>query len=144
MLPLRRLARTQYQQTARLDVPLATIENLLQAFSTQGTVLPVGNEHYTVALSTDREQSLNRMDLSSIYIPLSNGTSVPLSSVVQLSTPVGPAVIHHTQLLPSVSISWNLKPDTNAAAIQNTIDQIAGKTISPPITSQFVNHLGAR
>ena len=45
-----------------------------------------------------------------LYVRSSSGKLVPLNTVATVTTGVGPLIVSHTGQLPSVTISFNLKP----------------------------------
>jgi HAE1 family hydrophobic/amphiphilic exporter-1 len=59
--------------------------------------------------------------LSLLYIRTADGRKVPLSTVAKLTPGVGPLTVNHSGQLPSVTISFNLKP---GVAIGDAVNQV--------------------
>jgi HAE1 family hydrophobic/amphiphilic exporter-1 len=66
-----------------------------------------------------------------------NGNLIPLDTVARVRTNVGPSVISHTGQLPSVTISFNLKPGYALGDAVETIKQTAAATVPSTITATF-------
>lgn len=65
---------------------------------------------YRVIMEVDSQFQLSPASLSMLYIRSSNGNLVPCDSVAGLKQNIGPLTVNHTGQLPSVTISFNLKP----------------------------------
>jgi HAE1 family hydrophobic/amphiphilic exporter-1 len=97
------------------------------------TIYTANNEYYVITELEDRFQT--RPDLlSKLYISSSTGTVVPLDSVSRLVRTIGPLAVNHSGQLPSVTLSFNLRP---GASIGNAVSEIgrAAKTELPATIS---------
>jgi hydrophobic/amphiphilic exporter-1 (mainly G- bacteria), HAE1 family len=65
------------------------------------------------------------------------GALVPLESVVRFKETVGPQSINHSGQLPSVSVSFGLKPGVSLGAATAHVRQVAGRVLPPTITTSF-------
>ena len=82
-----------------------------------------------------------------------NGALVPLESVVDFKETVGPQSINHSGQLPSVSISFGLRPGVSLGAATAHVKQVADRLLPATITTSFegsakvfqqsMNNLGA-
>src|SRR5260370_15098367 len=61
-------------------------------------------------------------NVSELYVKSSTGQLVPLEAVTKLTRTAGPLTINHTGQLPSVTISFNLKP---GVALGHAVEQVA-------------------
>ena len=95
------------------------------------------NNQYQVILQVAPEFQNNPAALSMLYVRSSSGALVPLNTVAAIRTDVGPSVVSHTGQLPSVTISFNLKP---GFALGNAVDAIkatAAATVPSTISTTF-------
>jgi HAE1 family hydrophobic/amphiphilic exporter-1 len=67
----------------------------------------------------------------------STGRLIPLNTVARVSTSVGPLSVAHTGQLPSVTISFNLKPGTALGDAVSAIQSAAAQTLPSTITTSF-------
>src|SRR5205807_260398 len=65
------------------------------------------------------------------------GVLVPLESVVRFKETVGPQSINHSGQLPSVSVSFGLRPGVSLGAATAHVKQVADSVVPPTITSSF-------
>jgi HAE1 family hydrophobic/amphiphilic exporter-1 len=91
--------------------PLQIEDALYSAYGTRqiSTILAPNND-YQVILEVQRKYQIDPTLLSMLYIRSSTGQLVPLDSVMTLRENSGPLAINHSGQLPSVTISFNLKP----------------------------------
>ncbi len=75
--------------------------------------------------------------LSSIYLKSSDDHLVPLSSVTRIVQDVGPQSINHSGQLPSVTISFSLKPGVALGDAVDEIQNVASKHLASNITTSF-------
>jgi HAE1 family hydrophobic/amphiphilic exporter-1 len=75
--------------------------------------------------------------LSMIYLKSTTGQLVPLSAVAEQKLDAGPQSIPHSGQLPSVTISFALKPGTALGQATDAIEQAAKATLPASITGTF-------
>ncbi len=120
-------------------VSVAQIETALyNAYGSRqiSTILAPNNQYYVIMELEDQYQ-LDPSALSMLYVRSSSGRLVPLNAVANLTTGVGPLTINHQGQLPSVTISFNLKPGTSLGNAVNAIDRLAGSNLPATITTSF-------
>ena len=99
-------------------------QTLYDAFGSRqvATIYTPAND-YEVILETKPEFQQSPNDLDLAYIKTTNGTVVPLSAVTRFVHTVGPLQVNHQGQQPSVTISFNLAPNSSLGqavdAIQN-------------------------
>jgi len=126
-------------KASALGVTAQAVESALYSAYGQRLVSPIytsNNEYWVVMQVQKRFQSDPDM-LSELYIHSSSGGLVPLSAVSKFVTGVGPLTVNHTGQLPSVTISFNLKP---GVALGNAVDEIkslSSSTLPISIESSF-------
>ncbi len=75
--------------------------------------------------------------LSNIYLKSADGSLVPLSAVTTVNQDAGPQSISHSGQLPSVTISFNLKPGVALGDAVNAIQEVASQNLPSTITTTF-------
>jgi HAE1 family hydrophobic/amphiphilic exporter-1 len=95
------------------------------------------NNQYQVILQVAPEFQNNPAALSMLYVRSTSGRLIPLDTVARVRTNVGPSVIAHTGQLPSVTISFNLKPGFALGDAVETIKATAAATIPATVTATF-------
>ena len=117
------LVNIDRDQATALGVTASQIENALYSAygSRQISTIYTPNNEYQVILEVEPQYQDNPADLSRLYITSSNGSLVPLSTVATQIRTTGPLTVNHTGQLPSVTISFNLRP---GAALSQGITEI--------------------
>jgi HAE1 family hydrophobic/amphiphilic exporter-1 len=75
--------------------------------------------------------------LSKIYFKAGNGQLVPLDSLASVTPAVGPQSIAHSGQLPSVTVSFNLKPGVSLGEAVDRISEVAHNVLPPTVTANF-------
>jgi|RhiMethySRZTD1v2_1073278.scaffolds.fasta_scaffold00144_54 multidrug efflux pump len=118
------------QAAARLGVRIQDIDSALNnAFSQrQISTIYTARNQYRVILEVDPRLQRDPEDLSQVYVPSDGGTQVPLSAVARFERALAPLVVNHQGQFPSVTITFNLRPDTPletaSLAVQNAIAEM--------------------
>jgi HAE1 family hydrophobic/amphiphilic exporter-1 len=76
---------------------------------------------YWVVMEVEPQYQHDPAALSQLYVRSSTGKLVPLGAVAKLSRSLGPMTISHVGQLPSVTISFNLKP---GVALGTAVEQV--------------------
>lgn len=110
-----------------MDVTPMQIEDALySAYGTrQISTIYTPNNDYQVIMELMPEYQTDPSVLSMLYVRSSKGQLVPLKTITTLREDVGPLSISHSGQLPSVTISFNLKP---GVSLGQAVDKI--KTIT--------------
>jgi HAE1 family hydrophobic/amphiphilic exporter-1 len=122
-----------------LGVSAFQVENALEtAYSSRqiSSILTPNNQYWVVAELLPQFQ-MDPQALSMLYIRSSSGQLVPLSSVAKLNQSLGPLVVNHAGQLPSVTVSFNLKPGTSLGDAVNHVEQIARETLPSDLSANF-------
>jgi hydrophobic/amphiphilic exporter-1 (mainly G- bacteria), HAE1 family len=75
--------------------------------------------------------------LNDLYLHSSNGMLVPLQSLCSIENGVGPLLVNHLSQFPSVTISFNLKPEASLGNVTNVIRAYAKDVVPPSVTTGF-------
>jgi HAE1 family hydrophobic/amphiphilic exporter-1 len=92
---------------------------------------------YRVLLELDPKYQVHADSLQKVAFKAPSGALVPLESVVNFKETVGPQSINHSGQLPSVSISFGLRPGVSLGAATAHVKQIADRILPPTITTSF-------
>ena len=126
-------------KASALGVTPQQVEDALYSAYGQRLVSPIytsNNEYWVVLQLQDRFQSNPDM-LSELYIRSSSGQLVPLAAVSKFTTSVGPLTVNHTGQLPSVTISFDLKPSVALGQAVGEVRDLAGSMLPISITTSF-------
>jgi HAE1 family hydrophobic/amphiphilic exporter-1 len=92
---------------------------------------------YRVLLEMLPEYQQHADGLSKIYLKSGTGQLVPLDSVAKLTSLAGPQTIPHSGQLPSVTISFALKPGTALGQATAEIEEAARQNLPATINASF-------
>ncbi len=95
------------------------------------------NNQYRVILELEPQYQRDANALSSLYVRSKGGQLVPLSAVAKLTSTFGPLSVNHLGQLPSVTMSFNLKPGTSIGDAVNEINDLARRSLPATIGSSF-------
>jgi HAE1 family hydrophobic/amphiphilic exporter-1 len=95
------------------------------------------NNQYQVIMQVAPQFQNDPAALSMLYVRSNSGRLIPLETVAHAHTNVGPSVIAHTGQLPSVTVSFNLKPGFALGNAVDAIKETAAATLPSTITTTF-------
>jgi len=127
------------KKASALGVTAFQIENVLfDAYGTRqiSTILTPSNEYQVIAELEPRYQ-LDPTALSMLYVRSSQGNLVPLNTVASLKRDVGPLSVNHSGQLPSVTISFNLRPGVALGTAVEQVSNLAREIVPSTITAGF-------
>jgi len=126
---------------ARLGVRIQDIDNALNdAFSQRQISAIYGQRNqYRVILEVDRKYQSDPGDLSHVYVTGAGKKQVPLSQVARVERSIAPLVVNHQGQFPSVTITYNLAPNTTIQDVTAGIEQAVAEMHMPDtIHGEFV------
>ena len=129
----------QRDKASASGVSAAQIETALyNAYGSRqvSTILAPNNQYYVIIELKDQYQ-LDPSALRMLYIRSSSGQLVPLDAVANLQLGVGPLTINHQGQLPSVTISFNLKPDVPLGNAVDAVNKLARSNLPPSIITSY-------
>src|SRR5207244_7018874 len=141
----RQIANTQVNMEIDRDKPSAEGETAFQVedalASAYGdrqvsTIYRPENDYMVITELEPRYQK-EPSALSMLYIRSSGGQLVPLSAVTKLNENLGPLAVNHTGQLPSVTLSFGLKPGVALGDAVNQVQRLARETLPSTISSSF-------
>jgi HAE1 family hydrophobic/amphiphilic exporter-1 len=95
------------------------------------------NNQYQVIMGVAPEFQRDPAALSMLYVRSSTGKLVPLNTVARVRTGAGPLSVSHTGQLPSVTISFNLKPGFALGDAVSQIQATAASTLPATVSTRF-------
>jgi hydrophobic/amphiphilic exporter-1 (mainly G- bacteria), HAE1 family len=122
-----------------LGISADQLENtLLNAYSSsQISTIYAPNNQYQVILELSPQHQTSPEALSLLYVRSASGGLVPVKSVTHLQEGVGPLTINHSGQLPSVTLSFNLKPGVSLGSVVDQIDAVARTVMPATISTSF-------
>jgi HAE1 family hydrophobic/amphiphilic exporter-1 len=100
------------------------------------TILTPTNQ-YQVIVELLPEYQMDPSALSMLYIRSTSGQLVPLNAVANLSRGIGPLSVNHLGQLPSVTISFNLRPGVALGDAVSAVNKLAHATLPATISTSF-------
>ncbi|HTO86338.1 MAG TPA: efflux RND transporter permease subunit [Thermoanaerobaculia bacterium] len=95
------------------------------------------NNQYQVIMELAPEFQANPAAIELLYVRSASGQLVPISSVADITRGTGPLAVTHTGQLPSVSLSFNLKPGLALGDAVAAVDKAARQTLPSTIQTSF-------
>jgi HAE1 family hydrophobic/amphiphilic exporter-1 len=92
---------------------------------------------YQVIIELEPQYQMDPSALSMLYIRSSNGPLVPLNAVANLSPGLGPLSLNHLGQLPSVTISFNIKPGVSLGDVVTAVEKVTRATLPATISTGF-------
>jgi multidrug efflux pump len=120
---------------ARLGVRIQDIDNALNdAFSQrQISTIYTPRNQYRVILEVDDKYKRDPNDLAHVYVPGSGRSQVTLSSVAHVERGIAPLVVNHQGQFPSVTITYNLAPNTTIQDATAALEQAVAEMHIPDV-----------
>ena len=96
------------------------------------------SNQYFVIMEMQPEYQLDPSALSHLYVHSQDGKQVPLGAVAALKPGIGPLTVNHSGQLPSVTISFNLKPGVSIGDAVNQVQAtVAGMHLPDTVSTMF-------
>jgi HAE1 family hydrophobic/amphiphilic exporter-1 len=122
-----------------LGVSAFQVENALATAygSRQISTIYAPNNEYWVIVELEPQYQMDPDALSMLYIRSSSGQLVPLDAVATLTQNLGPLTVNHTGQLPSVTISFNLKPGASLGSVVDSVNALALRVLPAGMSASF-------
>ena len=126
-------------RAAVLGLNATQIENALySAFGPRwSSTIYAPTNQYRVLMEIQPKYQAYADYLSKIYFKSPKGPLVPLDNFAHLNDTVGPQSISHSGQLPSVTISFNMKPGVSLGEAVDLVQQTAKRTLPANMTTSF-------
>ncbi len=112
-------------RASALGVTAEQVENALYSAygSRQVSTIYTPSNQYWVILELDPKFQRDPNELSLLHVRSQSGKLVPLNAVARLTPTVGPLTVTHLGQLPSVTLSFNLKPGVSLSQAVAEVDK---------------------
>ena len=111
---------------------------MLNAYGTrQISQIYAPNNQYQVLLGVAPEYQTGPGALSQLYVRSTAGRLIPVDSVAKATITAGPFSVSHTGQLPSVTLSFNVKPGVALGDAVTAVEKAAAETLPSGITTNF-------
>ena len=126
-------------KASALGVTALQIEDALNTAygARQVSTIFAPNNQYKVIMELEPRYQTDPSSLSLLYVRSSSGHLVPLHTVAGVTQNIGPLIVNHLGQLPSVTISFNLRPDVSLGTAVPLVDKLARTTLPPTISTSF-------
>ena len=126
-------------RAASLGVTAEQVETALYDAYGSGqvsTIYTPTNQYWVeMELLSQYQQDLSALNL--LYIKSQTGSLVPLASLATLGSSVGPLTVNHSGQLPSVTISFDLRPGISLGTAVVEVGRLGRLTLPSNITTNF-------
>jgi HAE1 family hydrophobic/amphiphilic exporter-1 len=95
------------------------------------------NDAYQVIMRVAPQYQRDASAIGLLYVRTNDGRQVPLSSVTNVSTGVGPLSVNHTGQVPSVTLSFNLQQGTSLGEAVNRVQAVAAEVLPATVATSF-------
>ncbi len=95
------------------------------------------DDQYSVLLELKDAFRYDQNALSLLYVRSSNGSLVPLADLVEMKQVAGILSVNHSGQLPSVTISFNLKPGYSLSEAVDKVESRIGATLPSSVSAYF-------
>jgi HAE1 family hydrophobic/amphiphilic exporter-1 len=95
------------------------------------------NDQYSVIVEFQKRFQTDAGSLDLLHIRSNTGQLVPLSTVATLRERLGPLSINHSGQLPSVTLSFNIKPGFALSQVLSEVQQQADSLVRSGISASF-------
>ena len=126
-------------KASALGITAGQIERALSlSYGTRevSTILAPTND-YQVILELEPRFREQPRTLDLLYVRAASGQLVPLSTLVEVSTGVGPMLVNHLGQMPSVTLSFDLKDGVSLGTAVEEVERLALETLSDSISTSF-------
>ena len=133
------LVSIERDRAAALGLNATQIENVLySAFGPRwsSTIYAPTNQFRVLMEIQPKYQAFSDY-LSKLYFKSASNQLVPLDNVAHLREDVGPQTISHSGQLPSVTISFNMRPGVSLGQAVDLVQQTARRTLPANMTTSF-------
>jgi HAE1 family hydrophobic/amphiphilic exporter-1 len=126
-------------KSSALGVTAEQIEDALYSAygSRQISTIYAPTNQYQVIIELEPQYQTDPSVLSMLYIRSSNGQLVPLDAVAKLKPNLGPLTVNHLGQIPSVTISFNLRPGVALGDAVSAVSKLARSMLPATIATSF-------
>ena len=101
------------------------------------------SDQYQVMFEVDRRYQTDINSMGSIFVQAAGGAMVPLNTVAEIKSGVGPVSVAHSGQLSAVILSFNLAPGVSVGDAVTAIERIAKEVLPETVTGEFTGNAKA-
>ncbi len=126
-------------RAAAYGITTSEIENtLFSAYgSRQVSTIYAPDDEYWVVMELLPQYQQDISALNFLYVRSSSGALVPLNAVATLQKTAGPVTVNHSGQVPSVTMSFNLRPGVPLGNATAAVEQMALRTMPAGVSTAF-------
>ncbi|HSB06644.1 MAG TPA: efflux RND transporter permease subunit [Thermodesulfobacteriota bacterium] len=126
-------------KASALSVTAQQVEDALYTAygSRQISTIFAPNNQYQVIMELDPKYQLDPNALAMLYIRSTNDRLVPLNTVANITKGVGPLTVNHLGQIPSVTLSFDLRPGVSLGEAVDAVRKVAAKALPSTVTTSF-------
>ncbi len=126
-------------RAASLGVTVLQVEQALYAAygSSQVSTIYTPNDQYWVILELEPRFQRDPSALALLSVRSKTGQLVPLGTIAKLSRAVGPLSVNHSGQIPSVTVSFNLRPNVSLGEGTAAVEKTARAVLPASIATNF-------
>jgi hydrophobic/amphiphilic exporter-1 (mainly G- bacteria), HAE1 family len=115
------------------------VEDALQTAYSQEQISTIfaPNNQYQVIMELLPDYQKDPSLLSLLYIKSNTNQLVPLSTLTSLTQNAGPLTINHSGQFPSVTVSFNTKPDVSLGEAVSAVEKLARQSLPATVSASF-------
>jgi len=110
--------------------------------SIASTIYGPANQYHVMLEMQPKYQAFTDY-LSKVYFKAPAGQLVPLDSLASIKQDVGPQSINHSGQLPSVTVSFNVRPDVSLGEAVDKVEAVAKDTLPANMVAHFAGNAQA-
>ncbi|HEY9791595.1 MAG TPA: efflux RND transporter permease subunit [Candidatus Obscuribacterales bacterium] len=124
---------------SKFGLTMSQLENALDTAyaARQISTMYTDTNQYWVIMEVTPNYYKDPTLLHTFYMQAPSGVSVPLDAVAQIQVGTGPLLVNHLAQFPSVTISFNLKPEASLGDAVSQINKLAAGTVPASVTTSF-------
>jgi HAE1 family hydrophobic/amphiphilic exporter-1 len=134
-----------WDKASTLGVTAFQVEDALSSAygDRQISTIYAPNNEYRVIIELKPEYQLDPGAMAHLYIRSSGGQLIPLTTVAKFTQNLGPLAVNHSGQLPSVTLSFGLKPGVALGNAVDDVARVARNTLPATISTGFQGEAGA-
>ena len=131
--------RVMRDRASALGISSQQVESaLFNAFGgRQVSTIYGASDQFAVMMELDKRYQADINAMESLFVQNAQGTMIPLSTVAEVKSGVGPISVAHMGQLPGVMLSFNLAPGVSVGDAVNLVNDAAADVLPPGISTSF-------
>ncbi|MCC6562948.1 MAG: efflux RND transporter permease subunit, partial [Xanthomonadales bacterium] len=121
------------ETAGRLGVSMQAVNDTLNSAFAQRQISTIYSQanQYRVVLEALPEYQMNANSLSRLFVPGTNNAQVPLTAIATIERTTAPLAIAHQSQFPSVTLSFNLAPESSLSDAVKVISRAQAQISMP-------------